>query len=178
MRAPQGNRRLSDWFRQWRSPLRKFLAARGAVGAADLDDVAQEVFLRLMRYERADLIEHPQAYLFKMATNVVAERSLRMRHSRPHESRWLDGLLADDRPEDNVARGAAQREIERALNTLTARQREVLKLQFSEGLSHAAIADRLGTTPRSIKRIVIKSYQKLRHELDPDLLGVISHGPE
>lgn len=146
--------------------------------AADLDDIAQEVFLRLIRYERADLIEHPQAYLFKMAANVAAERALRVRHSRPHEPQWLNGLLSDDRPEDNVARSAAQEQIERALNTLTARQREVLKLQFSEGLGHAEIAARLGASPRSVKRIVIKSYQKLRHELDPELLGVIIHGSE
>ena len=32
---------------------------KGAIPVSDLDDVAQEVFLRLMRYERADLIEHP-----------------------------------------------------------------------------------------------------------------------
>ena len=52
--------RLADWFRRWRVPLRKFLAGKGAIRVSDLDDVAQEVFLRLMRYERADLIEHPQ----------------------------------------------------------------------------------------------------------------------
>jgi RNA polymerase sigma factor (sigma-70 family) len=178
MTIAQSNRRLTDWFRQWRGPLRKFLAVRSAVPAADLDDVAQEVFLRLMRYERADLIQHPQAYLFKMAANVAAERALRIRHSRPHEPRWLNGLLAADEPPDNVARVAAQAEIERALNTLTARQREVLKLQFFEGLGHAEIAARLGTTRRSVKRIVIKSYQKLRDELHPDLLGVIIHGAD
>src|SRR5687768_14022872 len=75
----------------------------GAVCAADLDDVAQEVFLRLMRYPRSELVEHPQAYLFRMAANVAAERALRARHSRPHESEWLDDLTADDRPQDNVA---------------------------------------------------------------------------
>jgi len=32
-------RRLADWFRQWRVPLRKFLLGRSAVPAADLDDV-------------------------------------------------------------------------------------------------------------------------------------------
>ena len=74
-------RRLSDWFRQWRSPLRKFLRSRGAIRAADLDDVAQEVFLRLMRYERVELIENPQAYLYKMASNVAAEWAIRARNA-------------------------------------------------------------------------------------------------
>src|SRR5882757_6987038 len=97
-------RRLTDWFRQWRGPLRKFLVGRGAVPAADLDDVAQEVFLRLMRYGRTELIEHPQAYLFKMASNVAAEWAIRARYVRPHESKWLEGLSAEDRPEDEANR--------------------------------------------------------------------------
>jgi RNA polymerase sigma factor (sigma-70 family) len=175
MTKTAGSRRLSDWFHRWRRPLLRFLAAKGAVSAADLDDVAQEVFLRLMRYPRSELVEHPQAYLFRMAANVAAERALRARHSRPHESEWLNDLAADDRPQDNVARAAAQAEIERALNTLTLRQREVLKLQFFEGLGHPEIATRLGMSRRSVKRVIIKSYGKLREELNAELLEAI-HG--
>jgi DNA-directed RNA polymerase specialized sigma24 family protein len=71
---------MVDWFRQWRLPLRKFLLGRVGVPAADIDDVAQEVFLRLVRYERAELIEQPQAYLFRMATNVAAALVLQRCH--------------------------------------------------------------------------------------------------
>jgi RNA polymerase sigma factor (sigma-70 family) len=171
-------RSLADWFRQWRRPLRKFLTGKGVVPAADLEDVAQEVFLRLMRYDRTELIEHPQAYLYKMAANVAAEWAIRWRYSRPHDARWLSGLLAADQPEQNCARGEAEHEIQRAINTLSPRQREVLKLQFAEGLGHAQIAERLGTSQRSVKRILSKSYARLRHELDQELLGVITDGRE
>lgn len=175
MTRTSGSRRLSDWFHRWRRPLLRFLAAKGAVAPADLDDVAQEVFLRLMRYSRSELVENPQAYLFRMAANVAAERALRARHSRPHEPEWLNELIAADRPQDNVARAAAQAEIERALNTLTPQQREVLKLQFFEGLGHLEIAAQLGMSRRSVKRVIIKSYGKLREQLDAELLEAI-HG--
>ena len=167
---------LSNWFRQWRSPLREFLIAKGAARSADLDDIGQEVFLRLMRYERVELVEQPKAYLFKMAANVAAEWSIRARHSRPHDSKWLADLLTEDQPEDDHFRRAAQDEIQRALDTLVARQREALKLQFIEGLRHEQIAERLGVSKRSVKRILMLSYQKLREELDPELLGVIARG--
>ena len=176
MTSPDKKSRLTLWFNQWRAPLRKFLIRRGTVRSSDLDDVAQEVFLRLLRYDRAELIEHPQAYLFKMAANVAAEWSIRARSSNPHDPRWLSELQADDEPSETVARECIQDKVERALRTLTPRQREVLKLQFTDELGYAEIADRLGTTHRSIKRIVIKSYDKLRHELDAELLGVISRG--
>jgi RNA polymerase sigma factor (sigma-70 family) len=170
--------RLADWFRQWRAPLRKFLIGRGAVPASDLDDVAQEVFLRLMRYERTELIEHPQAYLYKMAANVAAEWALRGRYVRPLEPKWLAGLPAADQAEDGAGRVELQQEIERALLTLSARQREVLKLQFFEDLSRIQIAERLGTTERSVKRILMKSYERLRDQLDAELLRGLTDGRE
>jgi RNA polymerase sigma factor (sigma-70 family) len=83
------------------------------------------------------------------------------RHSSRPTKPLSRGYLLDDRPQDNVARAAAQAEIERALNTLTPRQREVLKLQFFEGLGHPEIAARLGMSRRSVKRVIIKSYGKL-----------------
>ena len=50
-----------------------------------MDDAAQEVFLRLLRYDRGELVENPQAYLFKVATNVAAEWSIRARRERERE---------------------------------------------------------------------------------------------
>lgn len=177
MRDTPANRRLIDWFNQWRSPLRKFLIRRNARSRADVDDISQEVFLRLLRYNQGELVQHPQAYLFKMASNVAAEWSIAARARRPHDSKWLSDLHGGDLPEDIAARAKAEEEMERAINTLPPRQREVLKLQFYEGLGYAEIAERLGTTPRAVKRNVIKSYQKLRSELNPEYLRA-SYGRE
>jgi RNA polymerase sigma factor (sigma-70 family) len=178
MSGPETAKRLTEWFRQWRTPLRKFLIGQGAVPSADVNDVAQEVFLRLLRYDRAELIDHPQAYLFKMAANVANEWAIRSRLRRPHESKWLDPLLAEDSPEQDAARVEAEAEVARALNTLTPRQRAVLKLQFGEGVGRAQIAERLGSTERTVKRELMKSYEKLRTELNTDVLRVLSNGRE
>jgi RNA polymerase sigma factor (sigma-70 family) len=170
--------RLAYWFRQWRVPLRRFLVGRGTVRASDLDDVAQEVFLRLMRYQRTEIIENPQAYLYKMAANVAAEWAIRSRNSRPHEPRWLLGLATEEPLFDGLDQKEIQDEIERALLTLTPRQREVLKLQFFSGLRRTQIAERLGTSERTVKRILTKSYQALRRQLNAELLRGITHGRE
>lgn len=170
--------RLADWFHQWQAPLCKFLKGKGAVQAADLEDVAQEVFLRLMRYDRTELVEHPQAYLYKMASNVAAEWAIRCRHSRPHDPRWLDGLVAVDQPQRSFERNESEREVRRVIEMLGPKQRRMLKLHFFAGLGHAEIAARLGVTQRSVKRMLIKSYDKLRHELDPDFLRVMTDGRE
>jgi RNA polymerase sigma factor (sigma-70 family) len=163
--------RLTDWFREWRTPLRRFLVLR-SVRPADLDDVAQEVFLRLLRYERSELVEHPQAYLFKMASNVAAERSMRASYRRPHDAKWLAYLRAgpDQEPEEAVARAAAQQHLRAALARLAPRPREVLRLHFGDNLSHAEIAQRLGVTPRIVKRDLINAYARLRVELNEEIV--------
>src|SRR6267154_1625808 len=112
MTTPETKRRLTDWFYQWRIPLRKFLGGKRGVKVADIDDVAQEVFLRLLRYERAELVEHPQAYLYKMASNVAAEWAIRGRYVRPHESKWLAGLSTDEQPEYEASQVELQSEVE------------------------------------------------------------------
>ena len=178
MTDASANRRLSDWFRQWRMPLRKFLIRRNSASSADVDDISQEVFLRLLRYNPTELVEHPQAYLFKMASNVAAEWSIRARARHPHDPKWLSDLLTEDLPEDGIVRESVQAEVERAILSLPPRHREILKLQYYEGLSHVEIAQRLGSTPRSVKRSIIKSYQKLRMELNSDHLRASSYGHE
>jgi DNA-directed RNA polymerase specialized sigma24 family protein len=82
--------RLTDWFRDWRAPLRRFLQRHRKDLAADVDDVAQEVCLRLLRYDRSDLVEHPQAYLYKVAMNVSAEWATRSSRRRQHSPDWID----------------------------------------------------------------------------------------
>jgi RNA polymerase sigma-70 factor (ECF subfamily) len=178
MTRPPAHNALSEWFRRWRSPLRKFLVGRGAVRVADLDDVAQEVFLRLLRYETAEVVQHPQAYIFKMAANVVAEWAIRSRHRLAHEPRWLNGLIAQDTIEETFDNQVVQREIKRAIETLTARQSAIVKLHFEEGLSKAEIALRLGLSPRVVQRDFETSYSRLRRELALKLTGALHHGRE
>jgi RNA polymerase sigma-70 factor (ECF subfamily) len=131
-----------------------------------------------MRYDKAELIDHPQAYLYKVASNVATEWSLRARNRQPHDERWLAELIDRERPEEQLERNQSEDEVERALNTLTPHQREVLKLFFVEEMSYVEIAAKLGESVRSVTRQFRKSYEKLRHELHPELLGIIKHGRE
>jgi len=176
MSSAETQRRLASWFRQWRSPLRKYLTGHGGLQGADLEDVAQEVFLRLLRYERAELVEHPQAYLYKMAANVAAEWAIRARSRLPHEAKWLMDLTTESRPDQDAERVEAQEKIGQALGSLSERQREIVRLHFAEGLGYAEIALRTGSTQRAVKRQIIRSYAKLRLALDSELLGVLQRG--
>jgi RNA polymerase sigma factor (sigma-70 family) len=167
--------KLGDWFRDWQLPLRRFLARRRAGCAADIDDIAQEVFLRLLRYDRSELIDYPQAYLFKIASNVSAEWALRSSRRMPHHSEWLTELVDALSPEAELEREALDRQLWTAVNALPPRPREILRLHFGDGLTHEEIARRLGVTRKIVKRDVARAYGSLRVSLDSSLLGDSRH---
>ncbi len=162
--------RLAEWFYEWRQPLRRFLLRRRAGSAADIEDIAQEVFLRLLRYDRSDLIDHPQAYLYKIAANVSAEWAARSSRSLPHSAEWLVELVDALSPETVAGHGAAEAELQRAIAALPSRQREIVRLHFGEGMTHEDITKQLGLTRRMVKRDLARAYAALRASLDPDLV--------
>ena len=56
--------------------LRRFLSQR-LRNVADAPDLAQEVFLRLMRVEHHETIRSPEAYLFTVASHVLHQHALK-----------------------------------------------------------------------------------------------------
>jgi RNA polymerase sigma factor (sigma-70 family) len=165
--------KLAGWFTQWRRPLQRWLGSRRRIPSADLDDLTQEVFLRLLKYDRGEVIDSPQAYLFQVAGNVATEWALKARNRRPHDSRWLTDLTIDDQPSAEAMRDESRSQITRAINQLPPRAREVLRLRYREGLSNGEIAARLKLHPQTIKRDLLQSYSRLRLDLTPELLATL-----
>jgi RNA polymerase sigma-70 factor (ECF subfamily) len=167
------NHRLVAWFKRWRKPIRQWLSHRSSVPTADLDDLAQEVFLRLLRYSDDIAIDNPQGYLFRIAANVANEWQERARHRRPHDHSWLEDLQVEfnDEPENAIAREVAREYMQEAVNKLPRRQREVLLLHVNEGLTYRQIAERQGLTYRVILRDLTRAYSQLRMLLRQDDLG-------
>jgi len=164
------NNRFAQWFRDWRKPVRHWLSRRASVPAAELDDLSQEVFLRLLRYSEKTAVENPLGYLLRIAGNVASEWRERARVSKPHEQSWLDDLLIepDEEPENSACQAGTHESVQAAVERLPKRQRDVLLLRVNEGLTYKQIADRLGLTPRVVLRDLARAYSQLRMRLDPD----------
>ena len=168
--SPRTTERLTDWFRQWRGPLRRFLSRRGRYCSSDLDDIAQEVFLRMLRSDRAQVVVNPQAYLFKVASHVSAEWSMKASWRLPHSEEWLADLVEEGSPQADFERSAMESDLDRAVQARPVRARVILNLHYREGLTHELIAERLATSRRVVKRDLIQAYAELR-----ELLAAESH---
>jgi RNA polymerase sigma-70 factor (ECF subfamily) len=158
--------RVSHWFHQWQAPLRQFLSRARAGSAYDCDDVAQEAFLRVLHYDRTELIEHPEAYLFQTASNVSAEWVKRCSNRLPHEPEWLEDLVDSASPELELERQSVNQQLYIALQALPARAREILHLHFVENMTRAQIASTIGVTCKIVKRDTARAYVALRSMLE------------
>lgn len=160
--------RLIEWFDKWRKPIRNWLRTRASIPPGDIDDLAQEVFLRLLRYSDDVTVDNPQGYLFRIAANVANEWRDRCRVRKPHDDSWLDELQVEAReePENQLARSKVIEYVQTAVNRLPPRQREVLLLHINEGLTYKQIAEHRGLTYRIVLRDLTRAYSQLRMDLN------------
>jgi RNA polymerase sigma-70 factor (ECF subfamily) len=159
--------RLIEWFGKWRKPIRSWLRNRASVPPGDIDDLAQEVFLRLLRYSDDIAVDNPQGYLFRIAANVANEWRERSRVRRPHDDSWLDELQIEsgEQPENAFTRTRTNEYVQAAVDRLPPRQREVLLLHVNEGLTYKQIAQQRGLTYRIVLRDLTRAYSTLRMQL-------------
>ncbi len=159
--------RLIEWFGKWRKPIRSWLRNRASVPPGDIDDLAQEVFLRLLRYSDHIAVDNPQGYLFRIAANVANEWRERSRIRKPHDDSWLEELQIEsgEEPENAFARTRTTEYVQAAVDRLPPRQREVLLLHVNEGLTYKQIAQQRGLTYRIVLRDLTRAYSTLRMQL-------------
>lgn len=161
---PHVDEKIEQWFREWRNPVRHWLSRQSRVPASDLDDLAQEVFLRVLRYSQNTNVEKPLGYLLRIASNVASEWRGLARVAKPHDSSWLDELLIDEveEPENFVERYLYQDRLSQVIATLPARQRQVLMLTVQEGWNCPQIAAELSVSERVVYRDRGRAYDALR----------------
>src|SRR5882757_4637917 len=85
---------LVGWRKRWNRSLLRFLGRRVETGV-DVEDLAQETYLRLLRARDLSDVRNPQAYLLRVASHVVSE----WRDRRPPEEMFEavdESLLVDE----------------------------------------------------------------------------------
>lgn len=124
----------------------------------EADDLLQELFLRVVRtLERYLHDGHFEAWLFRIATNLVRDRARRVRANplrQPGEGQAADGDAFAGYASAGDARDAASAPLERgeqaarlqvALDALPPGEREVVLLRYYTQMSFQEIADVMGT---------------------------------
>lgn len=165
---------LVEWFQKWRRPIRSWLKKRASIPSGEIDDLAQEVFFRLLRYSNEAVVSNPQGYLFRIAANVANEWRERSCNRRAHSAEWLEELEQLSTTA-NYFRDLDEEEMSEyvnvLINSLPERRRCILVLHVYENLTYKQIATKLGLTYRIVLRELTRAYSAMRYRITKD--GVI-----
>jgi RNA polymerase sigma factor (sigma-70 family) len=133
-----------------RKSLSRFLPVR-----QDIEDVAQEAYLRAYIAEQRESIEQPRAFLFRVAKNLALTRLSR-------KSRQITDYIEEANASAVMQTEAGlDQELEaqqclglycEAVASLTEKCRHVFLLRKVHGLSHKEIGERLGLSISSVEK--------------------------
>ncbi len=130
--------------------------------AAEAQDLAQEVFVRLWRAR--DLIAEPRAltaWLYRTCTHLAIDRS-RSRGREQQAFAYLSVARDEiDGAADPEKQSASRRALAEVVARTPARELEVALLSRVDGLGHAEIAEVVGIGERTVRRILDRFEERL-----------------
>jgi RNA polymerase sigma factor (sigma-70 family) len=136
---------------------------------ADAADLAQEVYVRMLRIGDRDAIRNPVHYLYTVANNLVKEHAVLDRRQasgidieEAAVHAQLGTLPAFDGELDATQRVARLGVV---LKQLRPKCRAAVELRFTQGLSYRAIATHLGVSPQMAKKYVAQALGHCRRRM-------------
>ncbi|UAL09935.1 RNA polymerase sigma factor [Caulobacter segnis] len=150
--------RREDLLRYFRVRLRSDEAA---------EDLVQDIYLKIVD-RRAETIDNPAAYLYRLGTNLMLDRIKARRRAQARDAQWHGANvsdaggaeIADEAPADEAA--AAKLQLAKTLEALKAMPpaaQEAFRLHKLEGLSHAETAAAMGVSRSSVEKYMMASLK-------------------
>lgn len=155
------NTPVYDAYLRHESSLKRFIA-RFMRNPPDVDDIAQEAFLRAFAAERDRPIEQPKSFLFRIAKHAALSQLSR-------KGRQITDYI-EDSDESTVIpiEGSAEDEVSaqqmlglhcEAVAELPPQCRQVYLLRKVHGLSHKEIAGQLGIAVSTVEKHLIRAME-------------------
>jgi RNA polymerase sigma-70 factor (ECF subfamily) len=154
---------------RFRGPLMSFFLRR-VRDRTEAEDLTQEVFVRVVGAKRIGDVRQPDAFVFRIAANLLADRG--RRHQRrnacgkvPFDEAMVDELareLVEDRSPERVLLG--QETLSSALQTLDElgeRTRDIFILFRLENMKQREIAQFFGISQSTVEKHVMKAVLHL-----------------
>ncbi len=159
--------------------VRKFLGQRAWV-----EDVAQEVFLRVFRARdkyRPEARFRTWLYriVFNLCINETKQEKRRQAFSLDHVDQEHSTVMdvADEtsvNPEETMARDELANKVREVVNSLPDTQRAALVLNKYEDLSYREIASVINSTEKAVKSLLARARDKVKEKLEPYLREGVS----
>lgn len=153
------------------SGLRRYLAMRMRHAAADVPDLAQEVFLRMLRIGDHEAIRNPQAYLYTVASHVLHQHALR-RTAMGNAAAPAD--FASELSQVD-ADPALQLELEQQFEQIGERLKQIAPKAYAtfmlhryHGLPLQQVSEQIGASYSMTKKYLARALQYIEAEFQAD----------
>lgn len=135
---------------------------------ADAEDLTQQTFERALRsWSRYDASKASVGtWLIVIARNLLVDHFRADRSSRQQPLDELDGGDAALRDSGDPPDLGLEPDLERALATLSTREREIIALRFGGELTGPEIAAATGLSLANVQQILSRSLRRMRDVLD------------
>jgi RNA polymerase sigma-70 factor (ECF subfamily) len=166
--AETKNTLVARLFAQHGGALRAFLYRR-VRRHPDAAELAQEVYLRMLRIADMETIRNPEAYLYTVASNLAKEHA---RHTRKdgaaldvddpvvqEQLAELPNLAVELDDEQRIAR------LRQVLQQLPPKCHAAVVMQYWHGLSYEEIAQRLGISTHMVKKYLSQALVHCRRRM-------------
>ena len=164
---PAADGEVRAWLAQYGPALRRYFRRRA--GAAEAEDLVQEVFTRLVARTRGEAVEDVERYLFRIANNVLISRH---RHDTALVRRADDAIEPFDRadeisPERALIGKQALSALAVAVQGLPPRTREAFVYHRFEEMTYAAIAERMSISASGVEKHIQRAMEHILTKMGP-----------
>jgi RNA polymerase sigma-70 factor (ECF subfamily) len=168
---------LENWFVREVLPLEAALMQflrRSWPNKTELDDLRQEVYVRVCEAARREIPHPAKPFVFAVARNLLVDRVRREHVVSIETVSDLDALgvaVEEPGPDRNAMARQELRRLQAALDQLPPRAREAVLLRKIEGLSYREIALRMGIGEDTVSEHLSKGMYALADTLYGEPLG-------
>ena len=157
-------------YAEHRAALQSFFERR-IRSKASAPDLAQEVYVRMLRVSEPSSIRNPAVYLYTVANNLVKEHAVRDRRQtgRVEDARATEHLEPDTATALEGELDSRQRiaELQAILRQLRPKCRAAVVLRFTHELSYREIAIHLGISPQMARKYVDQALAHCQRHMAP-----------
>lgn len=131
----------------------------------DVEDLLQDVFLRIMNYPDLSTVESTKAFVFIVAANLLKDRN---RHSCTKAARWtttIDSVELTTEISDPFRVLQGQEDLTKLCHTLDKLKpntRKAFLLHRLDGLSHREIALHMRVSTSMVEKHIMEGLRQLR----------------
>jgi RNA polymerase sigma factor (sigma-70 family) len=129
-------------------------------------DLAQEVYLRILRMEDVSLIRNPRSFVIHLAAHAAYEWRMLARNRLQHSDELLQELVARDAdPAEALERDERIARLSRVLETLSSKCRAVILMHRRDGMTHEEIAARMNLSVAMVKKYLARGLAACHRQM-------------